>query len=129
MSTIDNRYQGRREPVVRIEVPTINCPNGATAEVTTTVPFNMTLKTIVVRAGACAGANPTFTLKLSDDNGAVHLTKATIVKDAKTVLLSTKTTHDFDEICMNGIITVGITPSLDPATVGGVNVNVDLYGV
>ena len=128
MASIDNRWQGVGEPVCRIEVPTINCPNEATAEVTTTVRINMTIKTIVVRAGACTGVI-TFTLKLSDDNGALHLSKAAIAKNAKTVLLSTKATADFDEICMNGLITVGITPSGDPATVGGVNVNVDLMGI
>ena len=127
MSSIDNRWQEAGEPVCRIEVPTINCPNGATAEVTTTVRINMTIKTIVVRAGNCGAI--TFTLKLTDDNGAIHLTKATIAENAKTVLLSTKATADFDEICMNGLVTVGITPSGDPATVGGVDINVDLLGV
>jgi len=127
MGTIDKREEGIRAPVARVEVPAINIPDGGTTEVTDEVPINMTIKTIVVRAGNATNGI-TFTLKLTDDNGAVHLTKATIAENAKTVLLSTKATADFDEFCMNGKVTVGITPSGDPGD-GGVDVNIDLYGV
>jgi len=128
MSTIDDRNQGIQYPIARYEASKINCPKGATAEVTTTLRVNMTVKTIVVRAGACDG-DITFTVAVRDDNGATHFSKASIAKNAKTVLLSTKSTQDFPEFCLNGTITVGVTPSGDPVSDAGVDVNVDLYGV
>jgi hypothetical protein len=127
MASIDQRNEDKRKPVVRVEVPAITIPNGGTTEVTETPNINMTIKSIVVRAGNATNGI-TFTLKLKDDNGVEHLSKASIAENANTVLLSTKATADFDEICMNGTVTVGITPSGDPGA-GGVDVNVDLYGV
>lgn len=128
MATIDERWKGINKPVARVEVPTITCPNGASAEVTEDVPLNMTVKTIVVRIGTATNGDETYTLKIRDDNGAEHLSKATLPDATKTVLNSTKATADFDEFCLNGIVTVGITPSGDPGD-SGVDVSVDLIGV
>ena len=126
MASIDHRHE-RKSPVVRIEAPTITLPNGASAEVTETVRINMTIKTIVVRTGDATAAI-TYTLKIRDDNGAEHLSKDGLEDDKKNILLSTKAAPDFDEISLNGVVTIGITPSDDP-TGTGVDVNVDLIGV
>ena len=130
MSTIDKRWQGRRAPVVRIEVPTITClaSDSSHLEVTAEVPVNMTIQTIVVRISTATDGTVTFTLQLRDDNGAIHVSKASLPDATKTVLNSKKATPDFDEVSMNGIITVGIDPDKDVGT-NDVTVNVDLYGV
>jgi len=128
MANVDMREKGIRHPVVRVEVPTITIGATETGEVTETVNINMTVKTIVVRIGQATNGNETYTLKVRDDNGAEHASKAALDDNTKTVLLSTKATPDFAEFCLNGVVTIGITPSGAPGA-GGVDVNVDLFGV
>jgi hypothetical protein len=129
MSNIDKRLQGLRAPVARVEVPTITClaTDSSHLEVTEVVPVNMTIKTIVVRISTATDGTVTFTLQLRDDNGAIHVSKASLPDATKTVLLSTKASPDFDEVSMNGLITVGIDPDKDVGT-DDVTVNIDLYG-
>lgn len=130
MSSIDLRTRGRKCPVARIEVPTITClaSDSSHLEVTTTININMTIKTIVARIGTATVGAVTFTLQLRDDNGAIHVSKATLPDATKTVLNSQKAAPDFDEVSLNGVVTIGIDPSEDVGT-NDVAVNIDLYGV
>jgi len=129
MASIDERHKGRKKPVVRVEVPTINClaSDSSHLEVTTTVNINMTVKTIVARIGTATDDTVTFTLQLRDDNGAIHVSEASLPDNFKTVLNSQKATPDFEEVFLNGTITIGIDPDKDVGT-NNVAVNIDLYG-
>lgn len=129
MSNIDKRDASRQFPVVRVEVPTITCleSDSSHLEVTADVPVNMTIDTIVVRISTATDGSVTFTLQLRDDNGAIHVSKASLPDATKTVLNSKKATPDFDQVSMNGVITIGIDPDKDVGT-DDVTVNVDLYG-
>jgi len=130
MSSIDLRTRGRKCPVARIEVPTITClaSDSNHLEVTTTANVNMTIKTIVARIGTATDGTASFTLQLRDNNGAIHVSKASLPDATKTVLNSQKATPDFDEVSLNGRITIGIDPDKDVGT-DDVAVNIDLYGV
>lgn len=125
MSSIDERHE--KKPVVRVEVGTITIGAAVTTEVTETVIVNMTIKSIAVRVGNATNS-PTHTLSIRDDNGTEHVSKASIADNAKTLLNSQKGTPDFGAVSINGTLTIGITPSGAPGT-GGVDVNVDLFGV
>jgi len=105
MSSIDERHKGRKKPVVRVEVPTI-----------------------VVRISTATDGSVSFTLQLRDDNAAIHVSVASLADAAKTVLNSQKAAPDFDEVSVNGLITIGIDPDKDVGT-NDVTVNIDLYGV
>jgi len=130
MSSIDERHKGRKKPVVRVEVPTITClaADSSHLEVTATVNINMTIKTIVVRISTATDGSVSFTLQLRDDNAAIHVSVASLADAAKTVLNSQKAAPDFDEVSVNGLITIGIDPDKDVGT-NDVTVNIDLYGV
>ena len=127
MASINTRNKANAN-VLRLEVPAITLPNGASAEVkASNIPLNMIVKNIAVRTGDATNAI-TYTLKIYDDNSTIHCNVAGIADNAKTMLHSGLAAPDFPEFCINGTCQVGITPSGDPGGTG-VSVNVDIFGV
>ncbi|MEA1950589.1 MAG: hypothetical protein U9N87_04350 [Planctomycetota bacterium] len=69
----------------------------------------------------------TFTLTLTSPDGAELFTKASIARNATTVLKATSDATDYDAFYVDGKLAWTITPSGDPGT-SGVTVDVALYG-
>lgn len=109
-----------RKNVFRVPLGQVVLPNGASAEVTTTVKVEGVIGTIGLNVSTFTNGNETVTISVRDEDNFVLYSSATIPDATLTV----KTGVD---IIADGILTVGITPSGDP----GADETVDMvfYGV
>lgn len=125
MAEIDNRVE--KQPVARITSPVITHLVAGTADISVTMKnVNMTVQAIVYRAGDTTN-NITRTLNIKDEYGAQYVNKASLADDTPTPLNALKGTPDFEEFCINGDLTIKITPS---AAAGSATEDyVDLLGV
>jgi len=127
MAEID--YRTEKQPVARLTSPVITIPTtGEAAIVVTMKNVNMTVKGIVYRAGNTSTAI-TRTLSIKDAYGAEYFSKASIANNAPTPLNALKSTQDFAPFCINGDLTLTITPSAADARSAAVSDYVDLLGV
>jgi len=126
MAEIDYRIE--KHPVARQTSPVITIPTtGVTAIAVTMKNVNMTVKGIVYRAGNTS-TDITRTLSIKDAYGAEYFTKASIADNAATPLNALKTTQDFAPFCINGDLTLTITPSAGDTRSAAVSDYVDLLG-
>ncbi len=125
MAEID--YRVEKQPVARITSPAITHLTAGTEDISVTMKnVNMTVRAIVYRAGNTTN-NITRTLNIKDVYGAQYVNKASLADNAPTPLNALKGTPDFEEFCINGDLTIKITPS--GAAGNTPNDYVDLLGV
>lgn len=125
MAEID--YRAEKQPVARVTSPVITHLVAGTATVVVTMKnVNMTVQAIVYRAGDSTN-NITRTLNIKDLYGAQYVNKASLADATPTPLNALKGTPDFEEFCINGDLTITITPS--GAAGNAAEDYVDLLGV
>ena len=116
---IDSRQN--KFPSARINLDTLTMVGGGGAvEGTVTEAFNGLIGTICVKLPTSTGA-ATATLTIKDSDGFTLYTKAGIAENASTTL-------DNINVLASGVLTIGMTPDVDP-TNDWIPTNIILYSV
>jgi len=118
MATIDLRSQGSASPIAKYQFDQVSWATGDGHAAKTAVRkgVNMLIERVDVLISSVT-ANPTVTITWADENSIVILDGtnfASLADGTNHLLLSTKSTADFDAIPVNNDITITVDPSADP---------------